>query len=218
MSTTNQSFSKNSIKMGYKLFVPVEYEKLKNDSFPLFLFLHGIKKRGVDLSLLDGYGLLNVAEQTAGFSYIVAAPQCPADTYWPENRMTVMELLDEVIRNYRVDQSRIYLTGFSMGGNGVWDLAAKTKGIFAAAVPIAGWYETSEVGHLTSTPIWVFHGEDDDIVPISASESMVNAIMGIGGEPKFTRYPGLDHSHSVMIETYTNPELYIWLESHKKII
>jgi predicted peptidase len=218
MPTVNHFFNTNSIKIGYKLFLPKEYNNQNLEPFPLIMFLHGIKKRGNDLSLLEGYGLIHIAEQDADFRYIVVAPQCPSDTYWSENRTYLLELLDEVIRDYSVDQRRIYLTGFSMGGHGAWDLAAKTKDIFAAAAPIAGWYETGEAVNLTSIPIWAFHGEEDDVVPISSSESMINAIMDIGGKPRFTRYPELDHRHIVMFETYTNPELYAWFESNKKKI
>ncbi|WP_186438501.1 dienelactone hydrolase family protein [Cohnella terricola] len=216
MPTTNHLFKSDIQEMGYKLFLPNGYVGNKNEFFPLILFLHGIKRRGNDLSLLDGYGLMQIAEQDPGFNYIVITPQCPINTFWPENHLILVELVNRLIREYRVDQSRIYLTGFSMGGNGVWDLAAKTRGLFAAAVPIAGWYESNEAQNLTHIPIWVFHGEKDDVVPVSYSESMVNAIKRIDGDIKFTRYSDFDHSHNVMKETFTNPELYSWLEMNKK--
>lgn len=216
MPTTNHFCNSSRFKMGYKLFLPKDHNKQNNKPLPLIMFLHGIKKRGNDLSLLDGYGLIHIAEQNAEFRYIVVAPQCPADTYWSENRTYLLEILEEVIREYLVDRKRIFLTGFSMGGHGAFDLAAKTKDIFAAVAPIAGWYKVNEAMNLTSIPIWAFHGEEDDVVPISASESMIHAIIDQGGNPRFTRYPGLDHSHVVMFETYRNPELYTWFENNKK--
>lgn len=97
-----------------------------------------------------------------------------------------------------------------MGGNGVWDLAANSENVFAAAVPLAGWYDTSAAMRLKSIRIWAFHGEDDDVIPISKTEEMVSAIKDAGGTPRLTRYPGL--KHSIMEETYTKLELYKWLE------
>ena len=182
MPLTNHNFKNDKFSIGYKLFLPDEYGKIENELYPIIIFLHGVKKRGNDLSLLDDYGLLRITEQKKDFSYIVLAPQCPEDSYWPNNRLAVMKLLEEFLRNYQVDHDRIYLTGFSMGGYGVWD----------------------------------FHGEDDDVVSISGSESMISAIVELGGSPKFTRYPGYDHDHKIMYDTYSNPELYAWFESNKR--
>jgi predicted peptidase len=214
MPVSNYYFTQEHSSMGFKLFLPNNYNDHEDQSFPLILFLHGIKRRGNDLSLLDDYGLLEVADQSVNFPYIVVAPQCPSDTYWPENRLIVLSLLNQILEKYQVDQNSIYLTGFSMGGNGVWDLAAKDEGLFAAAVPVSGWYEANAAIRLCTMPIWAFHGENDDIVSISSSETMVNAITEAGGAPLFTRYPGL--THNVMHETYTNPQLYDWLMRNKK--
>jgi len=218
MPSSNHKFKANAKEIGYKLFMPECYLENKDELFPLFLFLHGMKKRGNNLSLLDNYGLLQVAEDEPGFRYVILAPQCPEDTYWPENRICVLELLDRIIHDNRIDRNRIYVTGFSMGGNGTWDMAAYTEGIFAAAVPISGWYETEEAHQLTSIPIWVFHGELDDVVPISKSEVMVNTLKSMGNEPRFTRYVDLNHSHKVMKQAFTNPELYEWLERNRKAL
>lgn len=200
------------MSMGYKLYLPSHYDDIQsaNKTFPLLLFLHGIRKRGDDLRLLDNYGLTDIAGKLENFPFIVVAPQCPADTFWPENRNLVLGLLDQVRNDYRVDRQRVFLTGFSMGGNGVWDLAANSENVFAAAVPLAGWYDTSAAIQFKSIRIWAFHGEDDDVVPISKTEEMVSAIKDAGGTPRFTRYPGL--KHSIMEETYTKLELYKWLE------
>lgn len=214
LAILNRYFQGHKNSMGYKLFLPHLYEDLQDTSFPLILFLHGVRKRGSDLHLLDGYGLTHIAEQSENFPCIVVAPQCPSDTVWPEHRDTVLHLLSEVIEQFRVDRQSVYVTGFSMGANGVWDLAANTEGVFAAAVPLAGWYEPQAASRLTSIPIWTFHGEDDDDVPISKTEEIVNAIKNAGSTPKFTRYPGF--KHFIMDVTYTNPELYKWLLENKR--
>ncbi|MCI3919450.1 dienelactone hydrolase family protein [Paenibacillus sp. TRM 82003] len=216
MTISNHLFVNSNTEMGYKMFVPPEYAEQGDDSYPLILFLHGIKKRGTDLSLLDHYGLLKIAEEAKDFPYLVLIPQCPLDTNWSHNRNTVLELLQAVIREFRVDERRIFITGFSMGANGVFDYVANTNQLFAAAVPIAGWCDNGMAKHLLDTSWWLFHGEIDDKVPVSGSESIANAMMNLGGNPRFTRYPDLDHDHKIMHVTYTNPELYEWLNGNKK--
>jgi predicted peptidase len=209
MTITSSSFNDTiniEANIGYKLFVPNNYDPSRR--WPIILFLHGIKKRGSDLSLLDNYGLLKTAESTSDFEFIVVAPQCPAYSFWPSMRHEVLALLNQVMSNYNVDNNKVYLTGFSMGGNGVWDLATHYSKQFSAIVPLAGWYEKEAVKHIQS-PVWVFHGEEDDKVPISNSIELVNQLKGTDTEIQFTTYPGL--SHSIMDETYSNPELFKWL-------
>ena len=203
MSISNHCFDMEiSIKanLGYRLFTPNHYDS--NISWPVILFLHGIKKRGKDLSLLDDYGLLKHVETLKDFPFFVLAPQCPSFVSWPVVRHEVIALLIQVLSRFNIHKKQVYLTGFSMGGNGVWDLAAHSSDIFSAAVPIAGWYE-SEAAQQINIPVWAFHGEDDDVVSISGSTNMVNAMKEAGKEVFFTGYPGMKHGHDVMERTYT---------------
>jgi predicted peptidase len=201
--------------MRYNLFLPNGYHEDTARVWPLLLFLHGIKKRGDDMGLLDNYGLHAVAERSEGFRFIVVTPQCPADAKWPQVRDTVLALLSEVETNYRVDSERIYATGFSMGGNGVWDLAAHAPDRFAAAAPLAGWYDPKAAPAMKGLPIWTFHGEADDVVSADQTMTMVRALEGIGGNVKYTSYPEL--KHPIMEEAYGNPRLYEWFLSHKRV-
>lgn len=217
MPVTDHHFQSKDRTIGYKLFVPNNYAKQTDAAYPLILFLHGIKMRGDDLQLLEDYGLIRVAKEAANFPYVVVAPQCPANTQWPDHRDRLLGLIEEIVRHYSIDRDRIYLTGFSMGGEGTWDLAAATENVFAAAAPIAGGYNPEAAASLTRIPIWAFHGEQDDVVPITDTIAIINAIKEIGGNPRFTVYPTMDHGHIVMFETYANPELYAWFErNHRK--
>lgn len=202
------------VKLAYRLSLPYAYEERNEKKWPLILFLHGIKKRGEDLRVLDGYGLTGIAENDKNFEFIVVTPQCPSFSSWLLERDSVMALLDEIISTYRVDSERVYLSGFSMGGAGVWDLAAHSPELFAAIVPLAGRFHPEQAHLLDNVPIWAFHGEDDDVIPVERTVEMVEALEKIGGNVQCTIYPGL--KHNVMKETYGNPELYKWLLNHKK--
>ncbi|RXZ78817.1 phospholipase [Paenibacillaceae bacterium] len=197
--------------MGYNLFIPDHYDAQKE--WPIILFLHGIKRRGADPSMLNHYGLLKIAENSPDFNFLVLAPQCPALAYWPAVRHEVLALLDQVMADYRVDEKKVYLTGFSMGGHGAWDLAAHASHRFAAAAPLSGWFEKEAVDRI-DVPIWAFHREDDDTVTIDGSIQMVEALQEAGKEVKFTSYPGI--AHAIMEETYGNPDLFAWLLSKER--
>jgi predicted peptidase len=102
-----------------------------------------------------------------------------------------------------------------MGGYGTWDLASRDAYRFAAIAPICGGGNPSRARRMAHLPIWVFHGGKDRVVPISQSESMVDAIKAAGGTNiEFTIYP--DARHDSWTEAYNNPKLYDWFLQHKK--
>ncbi|MBW7455864.1 dienelactone hydrolase family protein [Paenibacillus sepulcri] len=202
------------VRIGYQLFLPSDYERNTGKKWPLILFLHCIKKRGDDLALLHQYGVARFAEERKDFGFIVATPQCPEHSDWPQQRNALSALLDEIARSHRVDPERVYLTGFSMGGNGTWDLAANVPGRFAAIAPLAGYYQPEDASLLKGIPVWAFHGEKDDVVIPGRTTEMVNAIRSLGGSVRYTAYPELDHQ--IWEETYGNPELYQWFLEHKR--
>ncbi|WP_240941773.1 dienelactone hydrolase family protein [Paenibacillus sp. HB172176] len=180
----------------------------------MILFLHGVKKRGDDIRLLDHYGIMKHAAANPAFPFIAVAPQCPLTKSWTDMKTEIIQLCNEMNTRFGVDQKRIYLVGFSMGGNGVWELAFSEPELFAAAVPIAGWYESRAAKHI-SIPVWAFHGEEDDVIPMEQSIQMVNAMKKAGREVQFTTYPGMKHEHEVMDRTFANPALYEWLLSKR---
>lgn len=182
------------------------------------LFLHGSGERGTDLELLKLYGIPRVLLEGADFPFIVVSPQCPPHTVWANELDALRALVDNVIQEHRVDRTRIYLTGLSMGGNGAWHLAADHPFLFAAVVPICGWANPylgfpERIQILKDVPVWAFHGEKDDVVPIKGSQELVDVLIAHDGNVRFTIYP--DAAHDSWTETYANPELYEWLLRQK---
>ncbi len=106
------------------------------------------------------------------------------------------ELLDALQQQYSgIDANRIYVTGLSLGGYGVWDAIERWPNYFAAAVPIAGAGDPSraKVAPLIHVPIWDFHGSKDPHVPVSGSRDMIKAIRAAGGHPRYTEFAGAGH-------------------------
>lgn len=197
-------------KIDYLLFLPQGYKESKQ-SWPLMLFLHGSGESGTNLAKVKAHGPPKIVESKPDFPFILVSPQSPGRGW---NIKTLTALLDDVIGNYRVDTSRIYLTGLSMGGFGTWSLAAAHPEKFAAIVPICGGGKPEDAKKLAALPIWVFHGAKDPTVPVERSREMVAAIRAAGGNVKYTEYP--EAKHDCWTATYNNPEPYTWLLAQKR--
>jgi len=194
----------------YLIHFPDSYEN-SGKAFPLMIFLHGAGERGANLSMLEVHGPPKLIKEGKGFPCIVISPQCPENVYWQTNRLE--KVLDEVSSKYRIDLKRIYLTGLSMGGYGTWEWAAQFPDKFAAIAPICGGGNTDNARKLKKIPTWVFHGAKDRVVALSESQSMVDALIAIGGEPKFTIYP--EAYHDSWTESYNNQSLFDWMFAQK---
>ena len=204
--------------LNYLLFMPRDTTAVENGKYPLIVTLHGIGERGSDLWKVKNEGLPKILDGKNDFKFIVVSPQCPSTTEWYYNdgiQQKLDKMIDSVISRYPVDVNRIYLTGLSMGGIGTLDLAIRYPARFAALIPIAfriedGW----NLCAIKDIPMWAFHGERDDIIPISKAQAVVNALVACGGNPLFTIYPDLYHDS--WTRTYNNPDIYTWLLSKKK--
>jgi predicted peptidase len=212
--------SEERMELQYLLFLPQGYNDNKTREWPLMLFLHGAGERGSNLTRVTVHGPPKLVKQRPDFPFILLSPQCPAGETWSEE--SLLGLLDQVIKEQRVDKTRVYLTGLSMGGYGTWSLGLRHPERFAAIAPICGGGDLLPVllpppgkeAILKRLPIWVFHGAKDNLVPLSESERMVDALKRIGNQTvKLTVYP--EAGHDSWTETYNNQELYDWLLQHK---
>jgi predicted peptidase len=203
---------RKTVTMNYLLYLPKEYETDQGKRWPLILFLHGAGERGTDLNKVKAYGPPKLVSEGREMPFIIVSPQVPERTNWDPDALDA--LLDDVIKRYAVDEDRVYLTGVSMGGAGTWRLASAHPERFAAIAPICGWGDPGMAGRIGSIPTWVFHGAKDDIVPLRASQEMVDALKQAGNEPNFTIYP--ETGHDSWTETYNNPAVFEWFLSHKR--
>lgn len=205
------------VELPYLLYLPDDYEK-SDETLPLVLFLHGSGERGNSLDAVKSIGLPRNIEAGEQFPFIVIAPQCPLNTNWEHHLSTLKQLVDTLCKSHRVDTSRLYLTGLSMGGAGTWSLASEYPNIFAAILPICGRNRRElnypeRLENLVDTPVWCFHGDADSVVPVESSYYLTDHLKAYGGNPKLTIYEGVDHDS--WTQTYNNPDIYEWLLSHR---
>ena len=210
----------------YRLLRPVKSDSAK---FPLVIFLHGAGERGRDnTSQLKNCPMHFASNMNRKiFPCYIIAPQCPPGCKWVDVDWKLpshvipkqpsvylartMLLVDSLVKNLNIDPDRIYITGISMGGFGVWDAISRWPDKFAAAVPVCGGGDTAKAAVVKDIPIWDFHGDQDNVVMTSRSRDMIAAIKKAGGNPKYTEYTGT--GHNAWDKAYSERELYLWLFS-----
>ena len=223
----------NGHTFSYRVWLPRHYTKLRR--WPVILFLHGSGERGTDnlrqLSLGMGPALEHYSDR---YRAVVVFPQCRfAEEWYGEEEQQALAALEQSIREFHGDRRRVYLTGASMGGAGVWYMARHRKK-FAAIVPVCGEvvrqrddpFPTDPPPDLARIvgapdpyatlaqaigrqPVWAWHGSDDDVVPVTESRRMVAALQRAGGIVHYTEVRGA--GHDVWDTAYSNAALAKWL-------
>jgi predicted peptidase len=212
-------------RVHYQWHAPVEIEDGRK--YPLVLFLHGSGERGTDNRSQLKHGVGSIIEQAGklGEPCFLIAPQCPPDSWWTDGGWAgndgtkgltgvLLELVAESMATHPVDPKRFYVTGLSMGGFGTWKLLALAPDKIAAAVPICGGGDPKSAVSFKDVPVWAFHGEADEVVPVRVTREMIAAMEKAGGKPKATYYPEVRHDSWTI--TYRNPEVIRWLFDQKK--
>jgi len=205
----NHIFNANVLKtssIDYLLYLPKGYDK--NKIYPLIVTLHGADERGDNIDQLKKAGLPKEIEEGMNIPFIVLCPQCPKTSFWIKESDFVIALIDFIALNYWVDIKKIYLTGYSMGGNGTWYISMMHPNKFAAIAPICGEGNPNLSKFIAHIPIWAFHGAKDKIVKLAQTEEMVNSLKRQGAKVVITVYP--EGHHNVWLNTYKNMDLYKW--------
>lgn len=202
-----------NLRKDYFVYLPPDYDKDPQKKWPLIVFLHGSGERGYDLKLLERQPLPQGIDDRENFPFIVIAPQCNPGEWWSIPELD--DMLESLPAKYRIDPDRVYLTGLSMGGYGTWAWAAAEPKRFAAIVPICGGGDPQDVKQLKDLPVWAFHGDKDDAVPMERSQEMVEALKKAGGDPKFTIVAGAGHIET-WLKAYSTPELFEWLLQQRR--
>jgi predicted peptidase len=236
-------FLQRSVAVGnntyrYRVWLPRHYTKLRR--WPVVLYLHGSGERGDDniRQLTNGLPVALQRYQTR-YHCVVVIPQCRFGQEWyGEMEQQALAAIDKSVKEFRGDSRRVYLTGVSMGGAGAWYLA-RHRNRFAAIVPVCGEvsrqpddpFPTSLPPDLDrilqsanpfaalaaaigKTPVWAFHGAEDQVIPVTQSRAMVAALRARGGNVRYTEYP--HGGHDIWDEAYGDAEMVEWLLKQRR--
>lgn len=171
----------------YVISVPGDYSVSK--PVPLILALHyGGSPNGAAQGLM--LNLVQPALADAGA--VIIAPESMGGAWnAANNERAVNTLVDAVLASYAIDQKRMAVTGFSMGGSGAWSVVAKQPERFSAAVPVAGMPPTS-MGEW-KTPVFAVHSRDDEVMPIGPAEARIKELQKAGVRAELVILTGISH-------------------------
>jgi len=217
-------YGKGAEAMPYRLFTPNGYDVKKK--YPLVIWLHGgggagrDNRRQILNDQLPGTRMWTNPATQARYPAFVLAPQSPQSwggaQGWGSTQAElsaplslVLGILNVLQNEFSIDPSRIYVAGQSDGGFAVWDLITQRPERFAAAIALCGGGDPAHALRAARIPIWVFHGDMDKSVPVTASRQMVAALRKAGGNPRYTEYKG--ESHEIWTRVFSEPGLTDWL-------
>jgi len=220
---------KSDWEMPYRLFRPESTGKV-----PLVLYLHGSGGLGDDnvkqlgLGNVFGTRVWLLPENQKSFPCYVVVPQ--TDRGWirydfsqqpakelpgfGDGARLALEIVDRLCHEFAIDERRIYVTGQSMGGAGAWNVITNRPHFFAAAVICCGSISADDGTGSIHTPLWNFHGDADESVPVSMSRDRISARRKAGGRPVYTEYAGV--GHNVWEWAFTEPALPQWVFSQSR--
>lgn len=223
------------ITLPYRLYFP---EIENNKKYPLVVFLHGAGERGNDnikqITANGGATVWASSQVQQENPCYVLAPQCPENSWWGKYKKddfvfeansilyTVMLLINKISYENPIDENRIYITGLSMGGFGTLILLSEFPEKFAAGVAVCGGGDLDKVSKYKDIPIWLFHAEDDPVVPVDFSRKLFEKCRSIGGDVKYTEYQkGLllsmgIHPHAAWELAYKDKIMINWLFKQNK--
>jgi len=231
------SYIKGKDSIYYRILFPENFDASKK--YPVLFFLHGRGESGSDneKQLTHGGKLFLKPDVRKEFPAIVVFPQCPATDYWANVKITsdqngkrhfdfrrggkptkamhaLVGMVDNFLDKPFVDQERVYVAGLSMGGMGTYELLRRKRDTFASAFAICGGDHVGNVRKYQHVPLWIFHGEKDDIVLPGYSIAIANQLKIHGKEVKLTLYPNANHNS--WDATFAEPGLLKWLFSHTR--
>jgi predicted peptidase len=230
----------NSLLLPGRLYVPPEAVG-SSAPRPLILFLHGAGESGTNnLGQINQNidNLLAAAKQRGAFLY---APQ--TNSGWADLTIgtRTATMLDRALAEQNVDMNRLYVTGLSMGGGGVWNMLQRYPDRFAAAVPIAAVSPASGflASNMLDDSIWAFHARNDNVVNVSSSRNVVSGILRAAREtipnyPLLTDTTSLFHfdsqlldlhytelptgGHGIWTPVYAHGPMYEWMFAHSLLV
>lgn len=180
---------------------------------PLIISLHGRSLSGTNIDRVKRYGALKGIEKGLDIPAYLVAPQLPSG---PWNADKIDEIVSYMIANYNIDESRIYVTGMSLGAYGTMKYATKYPNRIAAAIAICGGGEEREACALTSIPIKLIHGDKDFIVPLRESKKIMAAIQKCDKSAPVELQVVKGGTHGSVEDLYRHIDLYNWLLQHSK--
>ena len=201
-----RSFSELTVNEGdndYTLEVPnglhwnfrVTAPESSNEKKPLFINLHGAS--GGDSNAHKNTSCY-LETATSSVNAFVISPNGGTDLWFePINQSQVMGIATLAIKYWNIDPNKVVVTGYSNGGIGAWFYAETQAEVFSAGIPLASSYNTTDTNgnpRKIETPLYVIHGENDELFPLAETQAWSNQSVEAGSSIEFIIAEDLTHT------------------------
>ncbi len=191
----------------YLIYYPEGFQK--NKKYPLILFLHGAGNRSETTEILrNNVNIANLRKRQNERGYILLAPLCQNGD-WFAWMTPLLHLVEEIRELPYIDETRLHVTGNSMGGYGTWEFSTLRPDWVASAMPLCGGGIAAFAKNLVDVPIRAFHGLRDKTVDPIESLQMAKAVNMFGGHAELILFPEL--AHNCWDTVYSDEKNYDWL-------
>lgn len=200
--TLHPAGSAGGLSHGFAEYIPHGYHDHPDRRYPVIVFFGGTGERGDtspgnagELGRMAGSGPMRIArddktgiwdfdDHANGGAAIIIGPQLSRDAnekYTGNSLDAIDAILTAVLASRRADPNRVHLTGFSLGGGGVWLYAQRVPDRFAALVPICGAAPPQDhykYHNIAGAGVWAVHCYGDGVVPHGWTSGWLDQIAG----------------------------------------
>jgi predicted peptidase len=232
----NRTIVVEGVEYRYQVYVPREFQRSK--LWPIIVSLHASDDFGNDgLRPTEPALGSEIRRHSEWFPTLAIFPQIHTDGmagWHMQGGVATLAMLDKTIAEFNGDPSRVYLTGSSAGGNGVWFLASQHPERFAALAPVCGFVTEHNGGtaypsiapagtpdlfayvasRVAGIPVWIFHGGADNVISVEESRHMYAALKAAGADVQYTEFPGIGHDSWNW--AFNREDLIVWMLKQRK--
>jgi predicted esterase len=200
----------------YSIKIPKDFDR--NKKYPLFVMLHGSGSN--DQGMLNGplteNNFIEIAPNGRGTSNCFTVDSADVD---------IKEAIDDVIKNYPIDTTKIIIAGFSMGGYGAYRIFYEYPDLFKGVVVFSGhpnlankWIGSGYPNFLDSKylkpfkniPVFIYHSKNDLNCPFDLTEQLVGKLIKAGANVEFVTTT--EGGHGIIDEEHISA-YFKWLKS-----
>ncbi|MBS0167618.1 MAG: hypothetical protein JSR29_16160 [Nitrospira sp.] len=209
--------------------LPQEQIVIRGQTYPLSLLIPSTYQASKPYSLvvcLHGFGFtgeeyLERWRTRLGEDYLLACPTYPSGAWFTRRaEELVLATIRDLRTRYHVDPNRIFLTGMSNGGIGAWLIGMHHAPVFAGIAPMASGLDAvlmPFLANLRHTPVYIIHGEKDQVMPVDLSRSIARELDVLGYSYVYREH---EREHPMAGGHYFPkeelPDLVAWFNSQRR--
>jgi len=227
--------------IGFYEFQPRGYNPAGSYNYPLIIFLHGSGEKGNGTTelprvlsssfpkLLNAGATMNFTVNGQAQAFLVLIPQLDPvyTTTWPNAYVTAM--INYAKANLKIDQNKIFLTGWSLGGGGAWQYPSgsiDSANLLAGIIPVSPSPDFRNLCNIAQgrVAVWAHHAEDDLSIPADTTRYAIRGINNCSPAiPALaTYYPSGGHGYVAdaaydTLNTIQYPNMFQWMAGTSRL-